>query len=244
MANKDIHPEDLGEFVVETKLQRSNKLKEQMKEGVDFGKIEGKTSDFLWVGGAAKLAEEFGLNATLKEINEEPFGEGCKITIILDIVEPDGKVVGTGVGTWDNGEILGNMKGARQRGLAMAYKRAYVLGIRYASNSFGIFSQDDDVVRYADEPQQQSEWKPNQIQEQPKRQYDPDAPFTPCKEDENGVWRVVIGGKEGTPWSEYKGKELIDVVKNDVGWANWVLARPNLDSSCREAIENAATGKL
>ena len=244
MASKDIHPEDLGEFVIESKLQRSNKRKEQMKEGVDFGKIEGKTSEFLWVGGAAKLAEEFGLNATLKEINEESFGEGCKITIILDIVESDGKVVGTGVGTWDNGEILGNMKGARQRGLAMAYKRAYVLGIRYATNSFGIFSQDDDVVRYADEPQQQSEWKPNQIQEQPKRQYDPDAPFTPCKEDENGVWRVVIGGKEGTPWAEYKGKELIDVVKNDVGWANWVLARPNLDSACREAIENAATGKL
>ena len=86
MASKDIHPEDLGEFVIESKLQRSNKRKEQMKEGVDFGKIEGKTSDFLWVGGAAKLAEEFGLNATLKEINEESFGEGCKITIILDIV--------------------------------------------------------------------------------------------------------------------------------------------------------------
>ncbi len=56
MANKDIHPEDLGEFVIESKLQRSNKLKEQMKEGVDFGKIEGKTSDFLWVGGRDKVS--------------------------------------------------------------------------------------------------------------------------------------------------------------------------------------------
>ena len=93
MASKDIHPEDLGEFVVETKLERSNKLKEQMKEDVDFGKIKGKTSDFLLVGGAAKLAEEFGLSATLKQLIEEPFGDGCKITIILDIVEEDGKIV-------------------------------------------------------------------------------------------------------------------------------------------------------
>jgi len=244
MASKDIHPEDLGEFVVETKLERSNKLKEQMKEDVDFGKIKGKTSDFLLVGGAAKLAEEFGLSATLKQLIEEPFGDGCKITIILDIVEEDGKIVGTGVGTWDNGEMLGNMAAARQRGMAMAYKRAYVLGIRYASNAFGIFSQDEDIVKNADTPQQQSEWKPNQIQEQPKKQFDPDAAFTPCKEDENGVWRVIIGGEEGSVWATYKGKELIDVVKNDKGWANWCLKRPNLDSKCKDAIVAAAEGKL
>ena len=244
MASKDIHPEDLGEFVVETKLERSNKLKEQMKEDVDFGKIKGKTSDFLLVGGAAKLAEEFGLSAILKQLIEEPFGDGCKITIILDIVEEDGKIVGTGVGTWDNGEMLGNMAAARQRGMAMAYKRAYVLGIRYASNAFGIFSQDEDIVKNADTPQQQSEWKPNQIQEQPKKQFDPDAAFTPCKEDENGVWRVIIGGEEGSVWATYKGKELIDVVKNDKGWANWCLKRPNLDSKCKDAIIAAAEGKL
>ena len=34
MASKDIHPEDLGEFVVETKLQRSMKVKETMVEDI------------------------------------------------------------------------------------------------------------------------------------------------------------------------------------------------------------------
>jgi hypothetical protein len=124
--------------------------------------------------------------------------------------------------------------------MAMSFKRAYVLGIRYASNSFGIFSQDDDVVRYADQPVE-DEWKPNQVQNEPK-QYDPNAAFIPCKEDENGVWRVAIGGKG--EWANYPGKELIDIVRNDEGWANWCLKKPNLDSKCKEAIEDAATGKL
>ena len=241
MVNKEPHPEDLGEIIIETKLERSNKLKNSMKEGVDFGKIQGKTSDFLWVGGAAKLAEEFGLNATLKELIEEPYGEqGIKITTILDIVDEEGKVVGSGVGTWDTSEPLGNRPGNRQRGMAMSFKRGYVLGIRYASNSFGIFSQDDDVVRYADQPVE-DEWKPNQVQNEPK-QYDPNAAFIPCKEDENGVWRVAIGGKG--EWANYPGKELIDIVRNDEGWANWCLKLKNLDPDCKQAIEDAATGKL
>ena len=241
MVNKEPHPEDLGEIIIETKLERSNKLKNLMKEGVDFGKIQGKTSDFLWVGGAAKLGEEFGLNAILKELIEEPYGEqGIKITTILDIVDEEGKVVGSGVGTWDTSEPLGNRPGNRQRGMAMSFKRGYVLGIRYASNSFGIFSQDDDVVRYADQPVE-DEWKPNQVQNEPK-QYDPNAAFIPCKEDENGVWRVAIGGKG--EWANYPGKELIDIVRTDEGWANWGLKMKNLDPDCKQAIEDAATGKL
>ena len=241
MVNKEPHPEDLGEIIIETKLERSNKLKNLMKEGVDFGKIQGKTSDFLWVGGAAKLGEEFGLNAILKELIEEPYGEqGIKITTILDIVDEEGKVVSSGVGTWDTSEPLGNRPGNRQRGMAMSFKRGYVLGIRYASNSFGIFSQDDDVVRYADQPVE-DEWKPNQVQNEPK-QYDPNAAFIPCKEDENGVWRVAIGGKG--EWANYLGKELIDIVRNDEGWANWCLKMKNLDPDCKQAIEDAATGKL
>jgi hypothetical protein len=241
MVNKEPHPEDLGEIIIETKLERSNKLKNSMKEGVDFGKIQGKTSDFLLVGGAAKLAEEFGFNAILKDMFEESYGEqGTKIITILDIVDEDDKVVGSGVGTWDTSEPLGNRPGNRQRGMAMAYKRAYVLGIRYASNSFGIFSQDDDVLSYADQPVE-DEWKPNQVQNEPK-QYDPNAAFIPCKEDENGVWRVAIGGKG--EWANYPGKELIDIVRNDEGWANWCLKMKNLDPDCKQAIEDAATGKL
>jgi hypothetical protein len=253
MASKDIHPEDLGEFVIETKLQRSMKVKETMVEdikGGDYGKIKGVTGTFLLISGAAKLADDFGYYAVLKELKEELLGEGnLKITTTLDIMDGDGKQIGSGVGTWDTTE-----RGLpdRQRGMAISYKRAFVLGIRYACNAFGLFTQDEDIVKsskageVADVFQntQGPAYQRNDSQDQGKRQYDPDEAFIPCREDENHVWRVVIGGKQGTPWAEYKGKELIDVVKNDVGWANWVLARPNLDSACREAIENAATGKL
>ena len=242
MVNKEPHPEDLGEIIIETKLERSNKLKNSMKEGVDFGKIQGKTSDFLWVGGAAKLAEEFGLNAILKELIEEPYGEqGIKITTILDIVDEEGKVVGSGVGTWDTSEPLGNRPGNRQRGMAMSFKRGYVLGIRYASNSFGIFSQDDDVVRYADQPVE-DEWKPNQVNQDSKPKQYTDA-LIPCKLDENGVWLVTMNMGTGD-WQTYKGKELIDVVRKDTAWANWMLGKANLDPDCKHAIEDAATGKL
>ena len=64
----------------------------------------------------------------------------------MDMVDVDGNKICVGVGTWDSGEMLGNMKGARQRGIAMAYKRAYVMGVRYATSSHGMFSQDKDVV--------------------------------------------------------------------------------------------------
>ena len=249
MASKDIHPEDLGEFVVETKLQRSMKVKETMVEdikGGDYGQIKGVTGTFLLISGAAKLADEFGYYAVLKELKEEPLGESnLKITTILDIMDEDGKQIGSGVGTWDTTE---HGLPDRQRGMAISFKRAFVLGIRYACNAFGLFSQDEDIVKRSEAGEVADVFQNTQgstyQKDQGKRQYDPDEAFIPCKEDENGVWRVAIGGKEGTPWAEYKGKELIDVVKNDVGWANWCLKRPNLDPDCKEAIENAAAGKL
>ena len=131
MASKDIHPEDLGEFVIETKLQRSMKVKETMVEdikGGDYGQIKGVTGTFLLISGAAKLADDFGYYAVLKDLKEEPLGEGnLKITTTLDIMDGDGKQIGSGVGTWDTTE-----RGLpdRQRGMAISYKRAFVLGIR------------------------------------------------------------------------------------------------------------------
>ena len=249
MASKDIHPEDLGEFVVETKLQRSMKVKETMVEdikGGDYGQIKGVTGTFLLISGAAKLADEFGYYAVLKELKEEPLGEGnLKITTILDIIDEDGKQIGSGVGTWDTTE-----RGLpdRQRGMAISFKRAFVLGIRYACNAFGLFSQDEDIVKRSEAGEVADVFQNTQgstyQKDQGKKQFDPDAAFTPCKEDENGVWRVIIGGEEGSVWATYKGKELIDVVKNDKSWANWCLKRPNLDSKCKDAIVAAAEGKL
>ena len=257
MASKDIHPEDLGEFVIETKLQRSMKVKETMVEdikGGDYGQIKGVTGTFLLISGAAKLADDFGYYAVLKDLKEEPLGEGnLKITTTLDIMDGDGKQIGSGVGTWDTTE-----RGLpdRQRGMAISYKRAFVLGIRYDCNAFGLFSQDEDIVKRSAAGEvadvfQNTQGPAYQRNDQTtigisesNTSFDPDAPFTPCQEDENGVWRVTIGGKPGTPWSEYKGKELIDVVKNDGGWANWCLKNMKLETKCREAITNAQNGKL
>ena len=112
-----------------TKLERATSIKnELMKEGVHYGKVPGATSDFLWLSGASLLADEFGLDGVMSQVNEYD------------------------IGTWDSGEMLGNRQGARQRGIAMAYKRAYVLGIRYATSTHGLFSQDDDLVSSENKP--------------------------------------------------------------------------------------------
>ena len=133
---------------VPTKLERATKIKDElMKEGVHYGKIQGATSDFLWLSGASLLADEFEIDGVMSDVSEIQVDGQSQITVTIDMLDrntADRHCVG--VGTWDSGEMLGNRQGARQRGIAMAYKRAYVLGIRYATSSHGLFSQDDDLV--------------------------------------------------------------------------------------------------
>ena len=224
-----------------TKLERSLLVKKEMKtgkDGKDYGTVPGISQDFLWVSGAAKLAEEFGINGVLRQdgLREEVIDGKHFITVTLDMVDENKNIICSGIGAWDNGEKLGNMQGARQRGIAMAYKRAYVLGIRYATNSFGIFTQDDDIVKAQNDStgNELNAWpSDSENNTTPVKQYD-DSVFTPCYEDDNGVWRVKIGGKGD--WAEYPGKELIDVVK-DQGWVKWVLSKPNITKECSDAIK-------
>ena len=234
MTSKDQHPEDLGEFLVETKLQRSNKIKDSMKDGVDYGKLPNIKSDFLWVGGAAKLADEFGYTACLRDngLNESSFDGLISVSVTLDILDADHNIVGSGIGTWDNQENLGNMKGARARGYAMAWKRAFVLGIRYACNSFGIFSQDEDIVKMNQEEQVNNQQVNNQpiAMSQQGPSYDSNKPFSPAEINEVGVWVVSVG--------KHAGKELEDVVKKEAGWTNWVLSNENLVPEIKLAIES------
>jgi len=254
MASKDIHPEDLGEFVVETKLQRSMKVKETMVEdikGGDYGQIKGVTGTFLLISGAAKLADEFGYYAILKELKEEPLGESnLKITTILDIIDEDGKQIGSGVGTWDTTE-----RGLpdRQRGMAISFKRAFVLGIRYACNAFGLFSQDEDIVKRSEAGEvadvfqntQGQSYQRKNSQDQGKKNksaYDyGDEPFAPWDFDkETGAWIVNKGG--------HKGKDLIDAVReaqaNSTNWVEWQLNNPNLVEECKKALIDAIEGRL
>ena len=133
---------------VPTKLERAIKIKDElMKENVHYGKIQGATSDFLWLSGASLLADEFEIDGVMSKLTEYDVDGQCRITVEIDMVDFDGNKICVGVGTWDNGEMLGNRQGARQRGIAMAYKRAYVLGVRYATATHGLFSQDDDLVK-------------------------------------------------------------------------------------------------
>ena len=224
-----------------TKLERSLLVKKEMKtgkDGKDYGTVPGISQDFLWVSGAAKLAEEFGINGVLRQdgLREEVIDGKHFITVTLDMVDENKNIICSGIGAWDNGEKLGNMQGARQRGIAMAYKRAYVLGIRYATNSFGVFTQDEDIVKSQNDStgNELNAWpSDSENNTTPVKQYD-DSVFTPCYEDDNGVWRVKIGGKGD--WAEYPGKELIDVVK-DQGWVKWVLSKPNITKECSDAIK-------
>ena len=224
-----------------TKLERSLLVKKEMKtgkDGKDYGTVPGISQDFLWVSGAAKLAEEFGINGVLRQdgLREEVIDGKHFITVTLDMLDENKNIICSGIGAWDNGEKLGNMQGARQRGIAMAYKRAYVLGIRYATNSFGVFTQDEDIVKSQNDStgNELNAWpSDSENNTTPVKQYD-DSVFTPCYEDDNGVWRVKIGGKGD--WAEYPGKELIDVVK-DQGWVKWVLSKPNITKECSDAIK-------
>ena len=132
---------------VPTKLERATKIKDElMKDGVHYGKVVDKQSDFLYLSGASLLADVFEIDGIMAEVREENIDGQSQITVLMDMVDFDGNKICVGVGTWDSGEMLGNMKGARQRGIAMAYKRAYVMGVRYATSSHGMFSQDKDVV--------------------------------------------------------------------------------------------------
>lgn len=136
-----------------TKLDKAIAIKnEQMKEGLHYGKVVNNQDDFLYLTGAGLLADAFGIDAVMDKCFEENVGGQSQITVTINMFQNE-KLICTGVGTWDSGEMLGNMKGARQRGIAMAYKRAYVLGVRYATSSHGLFSQDKDVVDNSDATQ-------------------------------------------------------------------------------------------
>jgi hypothetical protein len=134
---------------IQTKLERATEIKQElMKEGVHYGKIQGATSDFLWLNGASLLADVFEIDGIMSDVSEVQVDGQSQITVTIDMLDrrtADRHCVG--VGTWDSGEMLGNRAGARQRGIAMAYKRAYVMGVRYATSSHGLFSQDDDLVK-------------------------------------------------------------------------------------------------
>jgi len=134
---------------IQTKLEKAIEIKDQlMKEGVHYGKIQGATSDFLWLNGASLLADVFEIDGIMSDVSEIQVDGQSQITVTMDMLDrntADRHCVG--LGTWDSGEMLGNRAGARQRGIAMAYKRAYVMGVRYATSSHGLFSQDDDLVK-------------------------------------------------------------------------------------------------
>ena len=234
MSEAQTHDEqkETGEVIL-SKLERSELIKKGMKEGVDFGKIPNISGDFLWVGGAAKLAEEFGLIGIVRDygLTEEVIDGRYHITVTLDMIDENEKVICTGIGTWDSGEPGGLRPMARQRGMAMAYKRAFVLGTRYATNSFGIFTQDDDIVRNVEkfEKQEDSNSWPGDNDPAPKKEFDKSQPFFPAELNADGVW-VVTKGKHAT-------KELEDVVRQDPGWINWAMGQENLSPEIRKAIE-------
>lgn len=131
-----------------TKLLKAQDVRDKlMKEGVHYGKVVDNQSDFLYLSGASLLADVFEIDGIMSDVREEQVDGQSQITVVIDMVDREsGNRHCVGVGTWDSGEMLGNMKGARQRGIAMAYKRAYVMGVRYATSSHGMFSQDKDVV--------------------------------------------------------------------------------------------------
>lgn len=127
-------------------LALAESIKQDMVKDIDYTTIAHMQKPFLTQSGASKLAEGFGYKAEMADVREyNTDGGECRITIVLniiDIVTQD--CVSGAVGTWDSSE---RGSSERQRGMQMAYKRAYVMGIRYATFSHELFTQDEDIVR-------------------------------------------------------------------------------------------------
>lgn len=125
-------------------LELAQSISEDFVAGIDYTTIPQSNKPFLTQSGASKLAQGFGYKTDLVELREYNEGGECRITVILNIVNVQTQEVVTGaVGTWDSSE---RGSSDRQRGMQMAYKRAYVMGIRYATYSHELFTQDEDIV--------------------------------------------------------------------------------------------------
>ena len=126
-------------------LELAETISKDFVSGIDYTTI-ANMKPFLTQSGASKLAQGFGYKADLVDLREyNTDGGECRITVVLEIkdVETD-KIVTGAVGTWDSAE---RGSSERQRGMQMAYKRAYVMGIRYATYSHELFTQDEDIVQ-------------------------------------------------------------------------------------------------
>ena len=224
----------------QSKIDKCKSIRDTlMEEGVHYGKVHNKQSDFLFLNGASLLADAFGIEAIMQSVNEETVDGRSQITVVINMLDKTGDMVSVGVGTWDSGEKLGNMDGARQRGIAMAYKRAYVLGVRYATGSHGMFSQDKEVVDAVDDdtPVYSREPKPPTI--------DGDE-VIPAEfyKDQDGSYRFsVFGGsiaikdmtvdevlalKQMNQWGHPEG----------ISKLNWVLKQDDVSQECKDYITN------
>ena len=203
-----------------TKLDKAIAIKnEQMKEGLHYGKVVNNQDDFLYLTGAGLLADAFGIDAVMDKCFEENVGGQSQITVTINMFQNE-KLICTGVGTWDSGEMLGNMKGARQRGIAMAYKRAYVLGVRYATSSHGLFSQDKDVVDNSDVVQGSSVPQP---QAEPSVAVDADTGeklTVPPEMMFDETRKELVFAKFG---AKAVGKSIDEIMADNKGFLEWML---------------------
>jgi len=133
-------------------LELAESIRQDMVKDIDYTTIEHMQKPFLTQSGASKLAEGFGYKAELADVREYNTDSGeCRITIVLNIIDiTSNDCISGAVGTWDSSE---RGSSDRQRGMQMAYKRAYVMGMRYATFSHELFTQDEDIVRADKESQ-------------------------------------------------------------------------------------------
>jgi len=241
-----------------TKLEKAISIKdEHMKEGIHYGKVVDNQSDFLYLTGASLLADAFSIDAIMDKADEENVGGQHQITVTINMVHQD-KIICVGIGTWDSGEMLGGMKGARQRGIAMAYKRAYVMGVRYATASHGLFSQDKDVVdtRDSNNGTASAESAPKQYDNTPKEPtIEANGEITPAEmyRDANGNLKFSRFGVRA------KDKTIAELVADRVpdersglprgiSFLQWIMSlddvSPELKNEITRTIEDNPTGEV
>jgi hypothetical protein len=177
------------------------------------------------------------LDKAIDKCIEENVGGQSQITVTINMFQNE-KLICTGVGTWDSGEMLGNMKGARQRGIAMAYKRAYVLGVRYATSSHGLFSQDKDVVDITDVVQGSSVPKP---QAEPTVAIDADTGeklTVPPEMTFDETRKELVFAKFG---AKAMNKSIDEIMADNKGFLEWML---NLGKNPNKPDETPISAEL
>jgi len=142
--------------------QFHNFIKSLLKEGEDYGTVEGVSKPFLFKAGAEKIAYALGLRISVSVLDRNENDTEISYTIKSRILDKNDRIVSEGFGVASSNEVkyylqiqrLINknipqaiaVKSLANTLLKMAEKRAIVDAVLHILGLSNIFTQDEDAV--------------------------------------------------------------------------------------------------